>query len=62
EGPNVAPVAQECTFADFMKRSPITFCGNEGAVATLGIEVATKKTWAEMKVMTTEEFCPPEEI
>nr|GFD15008.1 hypothetical protein [Tanacetum cinerariifolium] len=39
EGPNVAPVARECTFADFMK-----------------------KTWAEMKVMMTEEFCPPEEI
>nr|GFC49905.1 hypothetical protein [Tanacetum cinerariifolium] len=32
EGPNVAPVARECTFADFMKCSPITFCGNEGAV------------------------------
>nr|GFA00497.1 retrotransposon protein, putative, Ty3-gypsy subclass [Tanacetum cinerariifolium] len=31
-------------------------------VATLGIEAVTKKTWAEMKVMMTEEFCPPEEI
>nr|GFB32095.1 hypothetical protein [Tanacetum cinerariifolium] len=31
-------------------------------VATLGIEVVTRKTWAEMKVMTTEEFFPPEEI
>nr|GEV42471.1 putative reverse transcriptase domain-containing protein [Tanacetum cinerariifolium] len=30
EGPNVAPVARECTFADFMKCSPITFCGNKG--------------------------------
>nr|GFC03713.1 hypothetical protein [Tanacetum cinerariifolium] len=60
-----------------MKCSPITFCGNEGAVglirwiektemvftvATLGIEVVTRKTWAEIKVMMTEEFCPPEEI
>nr|GFA46501.1 hypothetical protein [Tanacetum cinerariifolium] len=77
ERPNVAPVARECTFADFMKCSPITFCGNEGAVclirwiektemvftvATLGIEVVTRKTWAEMKVMMIEEFCPPEEI
>nr|GEU29987.1 putative reverse transcriptase domain-containing protein [Tanacetum cinerariifolium] len=104
-GPNVAPVARECTFADFMKCSPITFRGNEGAVglirwiektemvftmskcteankvvfaaatfqdraltwwnsqvATLGTEAMTKKTWVEMKVMTTEEFCPPEEI
>nr|GFC11949.1 hypothetical protein [Tanacetum cinerariifolium] len=32
EGPNVAPVARECTFAQFMKCSPITFRGNEGAV------------------------------
>nr|GFA57269.1 hypothetical protein [Tanacetum cinerariifolium] len=76
-GPNVAPVARECTFADFMKCSPITFCGNEGAaglirwiektkmvftVATSRIEVMTRKTWAEMKVMMTKEFCPPEEI
>nr|GEY92946.1 putative reverse transcriptase domain-containing protein [Tanacetum cinerariifolium] len=62
---------------DFMKCSPITFRGNKGAVglirwiektemvftvATLGIEVVTRKTWAEMKVMMTEEFYPPEEI
>nr|GEW32416.1 putative reverse transcriptase domain-containing protein [Tanacetum cinerariifolium] len=89
----------------FIKCSPITFCGNEGAIglirwiektemvftvskcieankvvfaaatfqdramnwwnsqaATLGMEVVTRKTWAEMKVMMTEEFCPPEEI
>nr|GEY09988.1 hypothetical protein [Tanacetum cinerariifolium] len=32
EGPNVSPVDRECTFADFMKCSPITFRGNEGAV------------------------------
>nr|GFC93216.1 hypothetical protein [Tanacetum cinerariifolium] len=77
EGPNVAPVAMECTFEDFMKCSPITFRGNEGAVGlirwiektemvftvdTLGIEVVTRKMWAKMKVMMTEEFCPPEEI
>nr|GEV30998.1 hypothetical protein [Tanacetum cinerariifolium] len=34
-GPNVAPIAQECTFADFMKCSPITFRGNEGAVGLI---------------------------
>nr|GFC14114.1 hypothetical protein [Tanacetum cinerariifolium] len=62
ERPNIAPVARECTFADFMKCSPITFHGNEGAVATSGIEVMTRKTWVDMKVMMTEEFCPPEEI
>ncbi|GJU56488.1 putative reverse transcriptase domain-containing protein [Tanacetum coccineum] len=104
-GPNVAPIARECTFADFMKCSPTTFRGNEGAVgvirwiektemvftvskctegnkvvfaaatfqdraltwwnsqvATSGMEAVTRKIWAEMKVMMTEEFCPPEEI
>nr|GFB49506.1 hypothetical protein [Tanacetum cinerariifolium] len=45
EGPNVALVARECTFADFMKCSHITFRGNEGAVAILEIEVVTRKTW-----------------
>nr|GEX55429.1 hypothetical protein [Tanacetum cinerariifolium] len=35
EGPNVAPVATECTFADFMKCSLITFRGNEGAVGLI---------------------------
>nr|GEW33983.1 putative reverse transcriptase domain-containing protein [Tanacetum cinerariifolium] len=35
EGLNVAPIAQECTFADFMKYSPITFHGNEGAVGLI---------------------------
>nr|GFC07828.1 hypothetical protein [Tanacetum cinerariifolium] len=34
-GPNVAPVSQECTFADFMKCSPITFRGNEGAIGLI---------------------------
>nr|GEZ06004.1 hypothetical protein [Tanacetum cinerariifolium] len=32
EGPNVALVAWNCTFTDFMKCSPITFRGNKGAV------------------------------
>nr|GFB64128.1 hypothetical protein [Tanacetum cinerariifolium] len=35
EGPNVAPVARECTFVDFIKCSPITFHGNEGAVGLI---------------------------
>nr|GFD35161.1 hypothetical protein [Tanacetum cinerariifolium] len=35
EGPNVAPVAKECTFADFIKCSPITFRGNKGAVGLI---------------------------
>ncbi|GJV35576.1 hypothetical protein Tco_1408053 [Tanacetum coccineum] len=98
------PLIQE-TVNHFMKCSPITFRGNEGAVglirwiektkmvftvskcieankvvfaaatfqdralswwnsqvATSGMEAVTRKTWAEMKVMMTEEFCPPAEI
>nr|GEW95000.1 hypothetical protein [Tanacetum cinerariifolium] len=35
EGPNVAPVVRECTFADFLKCSPITFRGNERAVGLI---------------------------
>nr|GEU86778.1 putative reverse transcriptase domain-containing protein [Tanacetum cinerariifolium] len=31
-------------------------------VATLGLEVANKKSWTELKTMMKEEFCPPEEI
>nr|GFA01137.1 hypothetical protein [Tanacetum cinerariifolium] len=34
----------------------------QDTVATSRIEVVTRKTWAEMKVMMTEEFFPPEEI
>nr|GFD14620.1 hypothetical protein [Tanacetum cinerariifolium] len=35
EGPNVAPVTRECTFADFMKCSPITFRRNEGVIGLI---------------------------
>nr|GFC55562.1 hypothetical protein [Tanacetum cinerariifolium] len=77
EGPNVAPVARECTFADFIKCSPITFRGNKGAVGLIRWIEKTEmvftvskcteankvvKTWAEMMVMMTEDFFPPEEI
>nr|GEZ08427.1 putative reverse transcriptase domain-containing protein [Tanacetum cinerariifolium] len=70
------PLTQD-TVNRMIQCSPITFRGNKGAVglirwiektemvftvATLGIEVVTRKTWAEMKVMMTEEFYPPEEI
>nr|GEY06376.1 hypothetical protein [Tanacetum cinerariifolium] len=63
EGPNVAPVARECTFADFMKCSPITFRRNEGAVGLIRWIEKTKMVFTtEMKVMMTEEFYPHEEI
>nr|GEX35140.1 hypothetical protein [Tanacetum cinerariifolium] len=102
---DTAPIDSQPHEPHFMKCSPITFRGNEGAVglirwiqktemvftvskcteankvvftaatfqdqaltwwnsqvATSGIKAVTMKTWAEMKVMMTEEFCPPEEI
>nr|GFA48652.1 hypothetical protein [Tanacetum cinerariifolium] len=40
KGPNVAPVARECTVADFMKCNPITFRRNEGVVGPDLVELA----------------------
>nr|GEU31321.1 hypothetical protein [Tanacetum cinerariifolium] len=47
--PNVAPVARECTFADFMKCSPITFRGNEGAVGLIRWIEKTKMVFTVSK-------------
>ncbi|GJV87001.1 hypothetical protein Tco_1530939 [Tanacetum coccineum] len=40
----------------------ISECDERNKVATLGLEVANGKPWAEMKTMMKEEFCPPKEI
>nr|GFA92303.1 reverse transcriptase domain-containing protein [Tanacetum cinerariifolium] len=50
EGPNVAPVARKCTFADFMKCSPITFRGNKGVVVKGDDCVSRLKVVSCMKV------------
>nr|GFC12027.1 hypothetical protein [Tanacetum cinerariifolium] len=55
EGPNVAPVARECTFADFMKCSPITFCGNEGAVGLIRWIEKTKMVFTMVKAKAERE-------
>nr|GEZ09448.1 putative reverse transcriptase domain-containing protein [Tanacetum cinerariifolium] len=57
---------------NFMKCSPITFHGNEGAVGLIRwiektemvftVRKCTEANKAKMKVMMMEEFCPPEEI
>nr|GEX32293.1 putative reverse transcriptase domain-containing protein [Tanacetum cinerariifolium] len=49
EGPNVAPVSRECTFADFMKCSPISFHGNEGAVGLIRWIEKTKMVFTVSK-------------
>ncbi|GJX58580.1 putative reverse transcriptase domain-containing protein [Tanacetum coccineum] len=62
EGQAGAPVVRECSLTRFMKCNPTVFHGNEGAVATLGIEAANRTTWTKMKRLMTEEFCPTKEI
>nr|GEY56437.1 putative reverse transcriptase domain-containing protein [Tanacetum cinerariifolium] len=49
EGPNVAPVPWDCTFANFMKCSPITFLGNEGAVGLIRWIEKTKMVFTVSK-------------
>ncbi|GJX98642.1 putative reverse transcriptase domain-containing protein [Tanacetum coccineum] len=74
-GPTAAPVAQECSFAGFMKCGP-TKKGKvchyytswsssylvDSRVATLGREVANERPWTEVKQMMIDEFCPIEEV
>nr|GEV65871.1 putative reverse transcriptase domain-containing protein [Tanacetum cinerariifolium] len=38
----------------------LTWCNSQ--VATLGREVANRRPWTEVKQMTTDEFCPTEEV
>nr|GFD27098.1 hypothetical protein [Tanacetum cinerariifolium] len=57
-----APIARKCSFASFMKCGPTQFHMTEGAVVTLGREVANARSWAEVKQMMTNEFCPTEEV
>nr|GEW86152.1 reverse transcriptase domain-containing protein [Tanacetum cinerariifolium] len=55
-GPVTAPIARECSFAGFMKSGPTQFHETEGRV------VANSRSWAEVKQMMTDEFCPTEEV
>ncbi|GKA65741.1 hypothetical protein Tco_0765448 [Tanacetum coccineum] len=67
----VVPIAQECTYQDFMKCQPLNFKGTEGVVGltrwfekietvTVGVDAAYAMTWkALMKLMT--EMVPEEE-
>nr|GEY95486.1 hypothetical protein [Tanacetum cinerariifolium] len=52
EGPNVASVARECTFVDFMKCSPITFRGNKGAVGLIIWIEKTEMLFTEMDIFS----------
>nr|GEZ70568.1 hypothetical protein [Tanacetum cinerariifolium] len=60
---NPPPLLTQDTMNHFMKCSPITFRGNEGAVGGhFGNKSHDQEKVGRMKVMMTEEFCPPEEI
>nr|GEV81175.1 reverse transcriptase domain-containing protein [Tanacetum cinerariifolium] len=57
----------ECTEGNKVKFSTATLYGRtltcwNSQVATLGREVANRITWAEVKQMMTDEFCPIEEV
>nr|GFB52296.1 hypothetical protein [Tanacetum cinerariifolium] len=74
--PVTAPIARECSFASFIRCGPTQFYETEGAIGlvrwfekmenTFEIskcrEVANARTWAEVKQMMTDEFCPTEEV
>ncbi|GJR03947.1 hypothetical protein Tco_0526931 [Tanacetum coccineum] len=49
------PVAQECTYQDFMKCQPLNFKGIEG-VWTIGTESASSMSWRELMKLMAEVF------
>nr|GEW23856.1 putative reverse transcriptase domain-containing protein [Tanacetum cinerariifolium] len=66
-GQDRAPPVCECTFSSFMKCNPTPFHGRaltwcNSQVAMLGLNVAIRKSWGDMKKMMLEEFCPDEEV
>nr|GEW47738.1 hypothetical protein [Tanacetum cinerariifolium] len=66
------PIAQECTFQDFLKCKPHTFSGTEGVDSaltwwnshkrTIGGDVAYAMKWAGLIKLMTEVYCPRNEI
>ncbi|GJV81783.1 putative reverse transcriptase domain-containing protein [Tanacetum coccineum] len=66
-GPERAQPAKDCTFSSFMKCGPTQFHGRaltwwNTQIATLGLAVANRKYWDDLKNMMLEELCPEEEI
>ncbi|GJT41996.1 hypothetical protein Tco_0941861 [Tanacetum coccineum] len=67
------PVAQECTFQDFLKCKPQNFSGTEGVVRltrwfekmetrTIGVDATYAMNWAGLMRLMTEVYCPRNEI
>ncbi|GJW37809.1 putative zinc finger, CCHC-type, retrotransposon gag domain protein [Tanacetum coccineum] len=66
-GQEMVFVISECAEGKKVKFAAATLQGRaltwwNSQVATLGTEAANRTTWAEMKKLMTEEFCPAEEI
>ncbi|GJU31320.1 putative reverse transcriptase domain-containing protein [Tanacetum coccineum] len=76
-GRRQAPLACECTYQDFMKCKPLYFKGTEGVVELTqwfermeinshvriaGHDVAYAMTWANLKKMMTDKYCPWGEV
>ncbi|GKF25911.1 hypothetical protein Tco_0081805 [Tanacetum coccineum] len=66
---DATPVAQECTYQDFMKCQPLNFKGTKGVVGlisaltwwnshkrTIGAEAAFAMSWRELMKLITERF------
>nr|GEV00752.1 putative reverse transcriptase domain-containing protein [Tanacetum cinerariifolium] len=72
------PMAQECTFQDFLKCKPHTFLGNKGVVRltrwfekmetwnshkrTIGVDATYAMKWAGLMKLMTEVYCSRNEV
>ncbi|GKB00610.1 putative reverse transcriptase domain-containing protein [Tanacetum coccineum] len=71
-GPRPAQTARECSYSEFLKCKPLDFKGTEGVVgltrwfekmeSTTTTEAAHAMTWAALKKMMTDKYCPRGEI
>ncbi|GJW00387.1 hypothetical protein Tco_1555638 [Tanacetum coccineum] len=59
-GPRPAQTARECSYSEFLKCKPLDFKGTEGVTTTP--EAAHAMTWAALKKMMTDKYCPRGEI
>ncbi|GKE16183.1 hypothetical protein Tco_1423760, partial [Tanacetum coccineum] len=60
-GPRPAQATRECSYYEFLKCKPLDFKGIEGVnsyVKTTTPEAAHAMTWATLKKMMTNKYCP----
>ncbi|GJR31997.1 putative reverse transcriptase domain-containing protein [Tanacetum coccineum] len=71
-GPRLAQTACECSYSEFLKCKPLDIKGTEGVVrltrwfekmeSTTTTEAAHTMTWAALKKLMTDKYCPRGEI